>query len=56
MAGLTPSRWAKIAPDVLAFFRVADGALSHKRITEELKKSQRTSEARSEAGARWRAG
>jgi uncharacterized protein YdaU (DUF1376 family) len=52
MTGLTPSRWAKIGADVLAFFQCADGVLTHKRVTSELKKSQRTSEVRSEAGAR----
>jgi uncharacterized protein YdaU (DUF1376 family) len=52
MAGMTRARWAKINADVLAFFQAADGVLTHKRITSELKKSQRTSDARSEAGTR----
>jgi uncharacterized protein YdaU (DUF1376 family) len=52
MTGLTPSRWAKIRPDVLAFFQVGETTISHTRVTSELKKSQRTSEARSEAGTR----
>lgn len=52
MVGLTPVRWGKIAADVLAFFAVDADRLTHKRVTAELQKAQRTSEARSEAGAR----
>lgn len=52
MTGLTPSRWAKIGGDVMAFFEVSGATISHGRVTSELKKSQRTSDARSEAGAR----
>lgn len=52
MAGLTPTRWAKISGDVMALFEAREGRLSHKRITAELKKAQRTSDARSEAGLR----
>jgi uncharacterized protein YdaU (DUF1376 family) len=52
MVGLTPARWARISDDVLAFFQTDGTRLSHKRVTAELEKSQRTSEARSQAGAR----
>lgn len=52
MTGLTPSRWAKVGRDVMAFFEVAEKTISHGRVTSELKKSQRTSDARSEAGTR----
>ena len=52
IAGLTATRWERICDDVLAFFADDGGRLTHGRITSELQKAQRTSEARSEAGSR----
>jgi len=35
ICGLADDRWAEIGPDVLAFFVVRGGALTHKRIAKE---------------------
>lgn len=52
ISGCTPSRWARIADDVLAFFDVADGVLTNKRLKLELEKAQEKSIQRAEAGIR----
>lgn len=52
ITGCTASRWAKIAGDVLAFFDIADGLLTHKRVGIELKKAQEKSIKRAVSGSR----
>jgi uncharacterized protein YdaU (DUF1376 family) len=52
MVRLTPARWAKIGPDVLAFFVVVGDQLTNARLGLELEKYQRTSDARSVSGKR----
>ena len=52
MTGCTPSRWAKISSDVLAFFTAEGGALTHGRVTEELRKALEKRDQRAASGAR----
>lgn len=49
---LSPSKWARIADDIKAFFDVSNNALTQKRLAEELEKAIKKSEKRSEAGSR----
>lgn len=44
-------KWRAISADLLTFFERADGEISHKRLTKELRKSLVKSEARAAAGA-----
>lgn len=50
IARCTPDQWAEIAPNVLAFFKVAGGSIKHRRIAKELAKYQAIVDAASEAG------
>lgn len=52
MTGLTAARWGKIASDVVAFFDVANGVMTHRRVQKELEKASQTSDHRRESGAR----
>ena len=52
ITGCTAARWAKIAPDVMAFFITSGEVITHKRITYELKKAREKSIKRAEAGAK----
>jgi uncharacterized protein YdaU (DUF1376 family) len=51
ITGCTASRWAKICPEVLAFFSVDGDTLTHKRVMFELKKAHEKSIKRAEAGS-----
>lgn len=51
ITGCTASRWAKISPDVLAFFTVEGEVLTHKRVEFELQKAREKSIKRAEAGS-----
>lgn len=44
-------KWKKIAVELMPFFEVADGKISHGRLTRELQKSERQSESRAISGA-----
>lgn len=44
-------KWRAISADLLTFFERANGEISHKRLTKELRKSLVKSEARAAAGA-----
>lgn len=50
IAGLTVSRWKKIADDVLAFFTVCEGGITQGRLAAELTIADEKSEKRSQAG------
>lgn len=52
ITGCTPSRWAKIAPEVLEFFSEEDGVLSSNRLKVELEKAQKKTIIRKEAGSK----
>lgn len=52
MTGCNLSRWTKIADDVLTFFVIVDGRLTHKRVVAELKIAQEIAFKRAEAGSR----
>lgn len=52
LAASTPSRWAKIAADVLEFFDVEGDHITNRRLTVELKKAQEKSIIRAQAGTR----
>lgn len=45
-------RWKKVAPNVLPFFVVEGAVLRHRRVSAEIEKSQKISQARSEIGKR----
>ena len=45
-------KWRSVAPDMMSFFHVEDGSISHRRLTKELQKSERQSQSRSAAGVR----
>lgn len=50
IVGCTPSRWAKIAPDVMEFFDIADGQVTSGRLTKELEKASEKSIKRARSG------
>ena len=52
MTGCTTSRWAKISGEILPYFLVVDGRLTHKRVVAELKIAQEIALKRAEAGSR----
>lgn len=52
VARLTAKKWRTIATDLLPFFEVADGVLTHHRLTKELQKSKAQSNSRALAGAK----
>lgn len=49
---MTPSRWGKIAADVMAFFEVEGGEITQKRLSEELEKASEKNRRRASAGSR----
>lgn len=49
---LSVKKWRSIKPDIIEFFHVADGVVTHPRLTRELQKSERQSESRASAGAK----
>jgi len=50
-ARCTPSRWAKIAPDLMPFFDLEDGQISQKRLLIEREKASEKSIKRAEVGS-----
>ena len=52
ITGCTPSRWAKISPEVMAFFILSGDVITHKRVTFELEKAREKSIKRAEVGAK----
>lgn len=50
IVGCTPSRWAKIAPEVMEFFDVRDGLVTSARLTKELEKASEKSIKRARSG------
>jgi uncharacterized protein YdaU (DUF1376 family) len=49
---LSVKKWRSIREDVLSFFEVSGGVLSHNRMTKELLKSESKSQSRASAGAK----
>lgn len=47
---LSPSKWARIAGDVMAFFTVDGEEITQKRLAAEIEKASKKSQVRSEAG------
>ena len=52
LAASMPSRWAKIAADVMEFFDVEGDYITNRRLTVELKKAQEKSIIRAQSGTR----
>lgn len=52
IARCTPSRWGKIADDVLAFFEVGPDSITHGRLAGELEIAREKSIKRAEAGSK----
>lgn len=52
IAGCTPSRWARIKGDVLAFFETDGDSLANKRLGLELEKASEKSSKRAVSGSR----
>lgn len=50
IVGLSQTKWIKISPEVLAFFDIEDGYITQARLVKELKKAEKKSQIRSEAG------
>lgn len=49
---LTVKKWRRVAVDLLPFFEVQNGTLTHHRLTKELRKSEAQSNSRAMAGAK----
>lgn len=52
VARMSLKKWRGVAPELMPFFIVADGKISHGRLTKELQKSERQSQSRAAAGAK----
>lgn len=52
VARLTVKKWKSVSAEILPFFCVENGQLTHSRLTKELHKSERQSELRAAAGSR----
>lgn len=52
VARLSLKKWRAARPELMEFFTVADGHVTHGRLTKELQKSERQSQSRSAAGAK----
>lgn len=48
---MTRRKWLTVAPEVMPFFAVEDGVVTHNRLTKELQKSERKSTIRAAAGS-----
>lgn len=51
IVGLSVKRWRKIRPEIMPFFNIANGVVSHNRLTKEIQKSASKSESRASAGS-----
>lgn len=47
---LSPSKWSRIADDVMAFFTADEDGITQKRLAAEIEKASKKSQVRSEAG------
>lgn len=45
-------KWRGISDDLMTYFDISEGVISHNRLTKELRKSERKSELRASAGAK----
>lgn len=52
VARMTVKKWKSVSSEILHFFIVENGELTHNRLTKELHKSERQSELRAAAGSR----
>lgn len=52
MVCLSSKKWRSIKSDVIAFFDVSDGVVTHSRLTKEIQKSESKSQSRASAGAK----
>lgn len=52
VARMTVKKWKSVSAEILPFFTVENGQLTHNRLTKELHKSERQSELRAAAGSR----
>jgi uncharacterized protein YdaU (DUF1376 family) len=50
MAGLTPAKWGKIAPEVMSFFDMENGQISQARLLREYQRAAEISAKRSASG------
>jgi uncharacterized protein YdaU (DUF1376 family) len=50
IVGLSVKKWRTIRPEIMGFFTIADGVISHNRLTKEIQKSASKSESRASAG------
>lgn len=48
---MTVKKWRSVSEDLMAFFNLSDGFISHDRLTKELQKSESKSQSRASAGA-----
>jgi uncharacterized protein YdaU (DUF1376 family) len=48
---MTVKRWRSVAPDIMGFFSRSEGTVTHRRLSEEIEKSDRKSELRAAAGS-----
>jgi uncharacterized protein YdaU (DUF1376 family) len=48
---MSVKKWRAVAPDMMTFFDLVDGAVRHNRLTKELQKSEGKSHSRASAGA-----
>lgn len=51
IVGLSPARWRKIAPDVMAFFVIDGNEITQKRLAAEIEKAKEKSQKRAHAGS-----
>ncbi len=51
VARMSVKKWRAVADDLMAFFEVSEGFISHNRLTKELQKSESKSQSRASAGA-----
>lgn len=52
VARLSLKKWRRVGVDLLPFFEVKDGKLTHHRLTKELQKSEAQTQSRASAGAK----
>jgi uncharacterized protein YdaU (DUF1376 family) len=52
IARMTPTKWQKMKPSLMVFFRVDGETISHKRLEKEFQKAKNLGEIRSEIGKR----
>ena len=50
VARMSVKKWRAVSDDLMAFFEVSEGLISHNRLTKELQKSESKSQSRASAG------